>query len=38
LAGLRNFWQNTPCTVYHPAMACLTALELLTGEVIKIAR
>jgi len=22
LAEFRNFWQNTPCTVCHPAMAC----------------
>jgi len=23
LAGLRNVWQNTPCPICHPAVACL---------------
>jgi len=23
LTGFRNVWQNTPCTVCHPAAACL---------------
>jgi len=26
LAGFRNCWQNTPCTVCHPAMDCIPHL------------
>jgi len=28
LAGFRNVWQNTPCTVCHPAITCFALVPL----------